>query len=605
MKLQKLKYINTKGIELKFVTKKIEFFLHYWQYVFSNFNYKFDSHIFKSHRTVLHKVRLQIQGNFQKSRGKIKTFFIDEPLFNYDNEIIKYIKRKKVAANITSLKAIFSTNYSKRSPDDLLKGVDKIEKIFLKFYPHWLTKCLLNKLKQDIPPSNKDLENIKSLSNCFIIELIERGYSIKYIQDIPDKLFSWQDFPYEKLRVDFRDDKSYEEYKKDFFNKLDLKSQLNGINNLIKRNTRKFYVVYRVFDLDFQLPSIKIFDIEFYNPNLYPKLPTQTIKIFEENFSFPTHTDHNISQCNATVLVEGMQEDQLYQIGFEKVNKALALLNVELESKGKINFAKAFLSNETFLRMFGSTYALKKEYKTIDKIEDYTKDDIDSINQLSYKNKEDIVLIDFISDQGRILNSDDPKSLLDFWILYEAYFGKEEEIKKLFLNSYKLYLVNHYLPSAKIFLSSLLDKHHSLFGNLNSFYSLDTKMLEKLGLDIKPLTVINTTKFKNNIPNVQTRVNCVFIDQFTNDINTYLHNKTVFNDNLKAWIDYNLTELYAERNLNVHQKMTDQYFRIKKNEIIEMSKIMSRVLFSYHQKYKKRKSLKIIITIINAEGGKL
>lgn len=187
MKLQKLKYINTKGIELEFVTKKVEFFLHYWQYVFSNFNYKFDPHIFKSHRTVLHKVRLQIQGNFKDSKGKIKRFFVDEPLFKNDNKIIKYIRRKKVAANITLLQAIFSTNYNRpgaqyRSPDDLLKKVDKIEKIFLQFYPRWLTKCLLNKLKQNIPPSNQDLEDIKSLSNCFIIELIERGYSIKYIR---------------------------------------------------------------------------------------------------------------------------------------------------------------------------------------------------------------------------------------------------------------------------------------------------------------------------------------------------------------------------------------------------------------------------------------
>lgn len=347
-------------------------------------------------------------------------------------------------------------------------------------------------------------------------------------------------------------------------------------------------------------------DTEFYNPNLYPKLitpPQSTIKIFEENFSFATRTDHNISQCNAGVLVEGMQEDQLYQIGFEKVNKALALLNVEFESKGKIKFAKAFLANETFSRMFGSTSALKNEYKVIDKIEDYTKDDINDINQLSYKNNEDIVLIDFISDQARILNSDDPKSLLDLWILYEAYFGKEEDIKKLFVNSYKLYLINHYLSTAKIFLFDLLDKHHILFENLNSFYSLDKGMLEKLGLDIKPLTVINTIKFKNNIGNIQTRINCFFIEQFINDINTYIHNKTVFNAQLKAWIDYNLTELYAERNLNVHQKMMDQYFRIKKNEIIEMSKVISRILFSYHQKYKKRKNLKFIIDKINSEGG--
>eukprot|EP01136_Pigoraptor_vietnamica_P010994 Opistho-1_new@49319 len=95
MQFKKLKYLDelTKEEDVNTSTR-VEYFINYWQLVFYAQDVIFDKYYLKSHRTIIEKVKLQIEGNFFYAHKYITQFYDDEHYGN-DNILIKRIVKKK------------------------------------------------------------------------------------------------------------------------------------------------------------------------------------------------------------------------------------------------------------------------------------------------------------------------------------------------------------------------------------------------------------------------------------------------------------------------------------------------------------------------------
>ena len=615
MKLIKAPYSTAHGRPLANATQRIEFFFHYWQYVFSNYRLKYDSHIFKSHRTIINKMRLQIEGNYSHSNTYINKFYTNENLFNANSFFKTHINSLKINTNFTNIEALFlhinahpkdfyKTGTHYRDPALLIHEIFAIEGWLNKYYTKFIVGKLLKELSKDTAINYQDTEKLKQLINCLIIELLHRGYDTKFLTSVPEILFDEKRFPFAKIFTDFTTKEKYDEYKGKEFAKLNIKTQLKGLTNLVNRNPKTFYVVFRVDNVGFKVDPITILDVEFYNPLTHPKITVRNnFNLFEEYFSFKNQPKTSQSECNLIVKVSGYREESLMFQGYKKAIDALNVFNKELQQNGRITLKNAFITNDGFNRMFGSTTALKKEYNIIDKIEDDVRGYFSFINKLNVTNKYDKKVITFISQISNTLRSNTtPVRLEEFWYAFESTFGTERELKAFLKNCYKIYNKENILANAKMFLNSELNNIMK-FHLPNETYNLSKEQMSKYGLNITANRAISTTKFKNNLTNLRDFLKCKFISMFIDEHRNYFVNRAAHEVIVNNWIDYNIDELYVERNLSSHRKMNDDFFYHKRFEIVSMTYTILRIFLPRYLKHRTRVNIKDVLTEINHEAG--
>src|SRR5690554_4098777 len=297
MELRKLKYVDENGMEQRYVSQKMEFFIHYWKYLFSNSDLQLDKHYLKSHRTVIQKLRLQIDGNFDYSKKYFKLFLIDEDLFNNRNSIIKAIGNSKEKRTLNKIKKLYHSSASNnkwgsdadkpKTKKSLSRQIEKLE-VWLSYnYPSILSEKLIFELEKNTVVSSKSIKTMKELINCLIIELFNKGFNPDFITKVPDILFDKNRFPYAKTALDFDSTEEFDLYKTVEWGSLSLKTQIEGIINLINMPLRSRKAVFRVYDINWRHEPYSIYGVEFYNPHkkFNPKChPDAKFKIFEETF---------------------------------------------------------------------------------------------------------------------------------------------------------------------------------------------------------------------------------------------------------------------------------------------------------------------------------
>eukprot|EP00388_Colpodella_angusta_P002091 GDKJ01006650.1.p1 GENE.GDKJ01006650.1~~GDKJ01006650.1.p1 ORF type:complete len:587 (-),score=8.83 GDKJ01006650.1:42-1802(-) len=583
MQFKKLKYLDelTKEEDVNTSTR-VEYFINYWQLVFYAQDVIFDKYYLKSHRTIIEKVKLQIEGNFFYAHKYITQFYDDEHYGN-DNILIKRIVKKKVKRAIDYIIQVKSTsktaweNEAKANIQPrkhlLRKHILTIKNWIDSSYSFEISKCLIELLEKNTPIDNNDKEDIKKLTNYFIIELFNKGFNAKLIKELPEILFDIDRFPFEKSDADFTSNHEYNEYKKNEWETLTLKKQIESIVNLLNRPLKTRYLIFRVFDVNWRCEPLHFLDVEFYNPNigfnpkitLKEKLPSI---IFNETFSLNYNEDENKSQCNAFVKVEGLQEEQIYLKGYKKVKLALSVLNRELELNGKVFVNNVFVTNSSFNRIWGTTNALP-QIGAIDEILEYQKSRLHYIDKLKQENEEDKRVLNFISVVSDIL-TDKMYYPGKLWVCLEALFESESNIKELIKAILKLYLNNYYLIEWKNILSNSLTQKHSLLNPED--YILSKEVAEKLSINTKTAKS-ELRRFQKNIHVLKSEIDSLIIEDIVDNIQLFSSNKSTFNSNIDTYVEYVITELYIERNLTLHRNMSDELFLLKRKEIKNIMKI--------------------------------
>lgn len=610
MILYKTPYKNARGKNIPEMSQRMEFFLHYWQYIFRSYRLKIDTDIFKSHRTVLNKIRLEINGNFSRCANNIKVFYKDEDLFKNADPLITYITNKKIKANFDNLKTYlerdkFWTDENLINP--INKEIDTIDKWLNKYYAIFIAESLQKLISKNENLNEADISQIKKLANCFVIELIQKGLNLKSIDNIHQRLFDARRFPFKKTLSDFLNKEDYEKYKSEILKKFDLKTQLKGIVNIAKRKPRSFYVIFRVHHVKFNHAPIKIFNAEIYNPLTHPKVKPTKRTFTNEDFGISTTPLEKRSACNIIVKTTGTENDAIIFKAYKTALRSLNVFNERLELNGEINLKTAFITELTLDTAYSSTSANENRTKEISEIDPGTLKFLKFLNRLPNKNNDDRKLNDFYGRFSRIIQKrNTPIQLEELWYSLESTFGKKVELIKLFKSVYRIYLNDEILVDIRWFLYENLENHMKM-NHAKQIYFLNDTQLKKHGFFLKEGTKLySVKKFKEGLADIKNLVSCTFITYFIEQHELYFNNRSAYYTKLDKWIECNLTELYAERNLKSHSSMQDDFFYQKKKEIIGMVFLLLRVFFAEYKKEKNaNRTIEYVINSISNKAEKL
>ncbi|MBU6122460.1 hypothetical protein [Hymenobacter siberiensis] len=454
------------------ITARVEFFFHYWKFALTNQRANFDIFFLKSHRTIIEKLLLQIEGNFRYAKPRFVFFFQNDSLFNKKNFIVKNIQQRNVKRAIGKLRAycrLSNSGWTASSPEKIVRTIKTIDSWLDTEYSTLLVREVIAVLEKDEPVDNDVIASLKQMANCLIVELLHKGFGVNYIKNIPDALHDYRNFPYERMRGEFDSDNEYDTYKKDIFLNLTLKNQIEGIINLLNRPQRTFNVLFKVYNINWAMEPKIILGVEFYNPKTHPKiLHKLDTHFFEETFVFDVEKDENPSQCNAIVKVVGTQEEQVSLKGFYQARHSLAILNKEIDANGEIYIRNCFISNANLDILWGSSDALHRGVVRVDSLEDYQIENIKFINNLNPNDQQDKKIINLLSvvTASASKSSYAPEKL---WMALEAAFGSEDAIKELTKSLLKLYLKHNFMYEWKVFLINTLNDNKPFASNEDNY----------------------------------------------------------------------------------------------------------------------------------------
>ena len=602
MRLKILNYNDdVTGIAHPNISRRVEFFLHYWEFVLLYQKVNFDSDFLKSHRTIINKVRLQVEGNFLHSLKNVRYFFFEDALFKSTDIVLKQIRGTRARKAIQKLRGLAKLSRAGWEPKKriILNQLTIIESWLNNDYPACLAQIILHILEKDSPLDLIDREKLKALTNCFIIEMYNKGFSAKFIQSIPDSIIDFKSFPYEKISSDFATPEEFEKYKMDTFKTLNLKGQIQSLLTILNRTVKERYLIFRVYDVNWRIPPFTFHDVEFYNPNpgFHPKIVhRQTTHLMEETFTYKPEPYDKSSTCNACIKVDGIQEGQMFSKGFWQVKSVLNILNRELGINGKVYPNNVLITNNKFDQLWGSTDAYSRGFKPLDEIKPQLVERLKYLEKLDITNPNDKKVFELLSNISDVLidkESFDPEKL---WITLEANFGTEIEIKSVFKNVNKIYLRYNFYFQWKNFLSVSLNPRYS-FTIPGIDYELSDADANMFGVD-NDFSQLGIKKFLKNMPALKTKTNTPFLFDILEKIEKFQSDPKAFYDESNKWIDYLLTELYTERNLTFHSNMSDTLFLLKQRELLfMMNNFLEFFLYRYLKHGKRRSILRTVKSI--------
>ena len=260
---------NREGNKLLHINERFEYFHHYWTLFFLTKigedsklllkpNYLFvEEDRLESHRSLFIKINKQLTYNYPQSEDKLEHLFTQHPYFSTNNILVReYLGlRGKITCINQELSAASGGDFKNSRPQvkqRICNAFKHLETQLFHRYPY--EKRLATQLRS-ILSSNKPLDNraktdIRFLANAFIVELYQYGYSIKYIERIPDIISlrdHLEDFPYDKTPRDFGDDNdAYRQYTEGENRKMNLKTMLNSLLKLVNRQKHNGYVIFKV-----------------------------------------------------------------------------------------------------------------------------------------------------------------------------------------------------------------------------------------------------------------------------------------------------------------------------------------------------------------------
>jgi hypothetical protein len=488
-----------------------------------------------------------------------------------------------------------------------------IEKLILGRKPlNYFTKILrqlIRILHENRPLSVAKKEDLRFLVNATILELYYSGYSINYIKKIPDIVLfpnSYkEDFPFDKEYGDFNNVQRYNEFRNQALGHLTLKKQLASLLNLVKRPKRKGYFVLRIDNFDFQEQKpLNIWDVVFYNPQLSLKVKygdkkelneyVECIERYFEQYVEGENKEKLKSNCNAVVATE--YRPQYFNYVDPSIFKAIE----------KVNYSLSVLKNLKHLHVGGHSFSTAVNLKTVivtDKnlsyrgapwiIHDYDDDKAFSIdtraetsvaNHLKWAHKLDPghefhkKIIDIYVAVNRYRQNPFAFSFRDFWITVcdPLFPNKPDDFIKFCYKCVELYLLDQHLTNVKIFLRDAV--RQDPFSR--DSYTLRKSKMKSFGLEVFLYKPVKARTFSKQYMNISKDLKFDFLTDIIDELDRFVNNTNVYLEQVKARLTTILYEVYAERNLEVHNNLSTDMSMVKLREFCISLAIILRLVIS-------------------------
>jgi hypothetical protein len=594
MKFRKIQYgSNETNMVNVNISKRVEYFLHYWNFLFQKNSGLLFIHYEKieSHRSLIHKIELQINENKSKYAKRIESLVIVHPYFQEDNLIIR--NSPKAKSELMNFKNNFITNKTNQS---IIKAeFEKIKKNVLRNYLNRLLKAVITQLVTDKPIDKTFKKDIQFLINAVVVELYHHGFSIDYIRKIADVIVFPKEhrnqFPYDKAFHNFENVELYKSYKEQTLKKINLHEQIVCIKNFVdnkKYPKQKGFCVFKIDDFDFQLKeSIEIWGVTFYSPQRTRKVKTkipenENIEIDFNHLVFPKQNNLTNSTCNAIIKVDYRIFDwnnpviAINQV-VRNVDKALQVLkrlkldfvNGESAISGKLSTKNCiFTDYEYNYRQFviiqfdNDSFQIKEYQKSVFKA---VLNDI----KLYQKNQK---LMDICAYLCQAKTDEFNFNFKDYWtVLAEANFpNNHNEFIKNCKTIFRNELPDRLFMDTKVFLNNS-------FRHIDSEYSLKRNILKKIGLNIPENKSFTAEKFKLNYGKLKKHIEFEFFDDILAELDECQNKPEKFKEKIDKWLDNTIWSAYAERNLESHNNIVTDYSLIKlKDEFLYIGGIFLR-----------------------------
>lgn len=613
MRFRKIEYIDREtGNKNINVSKRVEYFLHYWNFIFQNNSrlLLIRQEKFESHRSLLGKLELQLTENWSNCKKRVTGFFKKHSYFEKDN--ILFRKSYKTIQETDKFFKDFEQKWTAKVDGKQKAQVDvftqfKITKrLVLRNYINRLLSALVQQLSQDNPIEGKFKKDIHFLINAIIVELYRDGFSIEYIKNIANIIVSpkqnQNQFPFDKTFNDFRDKELFKKYKEQTLKTINLHEQIACLKNFTENKKypkKNRFCVFKIDDFDFQLEEpITIWGVMFYNPQNKRKANLSKIFNFVEKHrksdfeSIGIDFNHLVSStCNAIIKVDYRMFNNANPVisiplVINRVDKALQVLKKLKRDfvngygfiSGKISTQKCILlDNEfdhiNFFEIQNDNYSFSlEEFQKI-----VFKEVLNDINRLYPKNQK---LIDLYSYLCQAETDEFAFNFKDFWtVLAEANFPNDidgfiRECQSIFRKQ----LNNRLFKDTKIFLNnSLFRKSLNL---PSSEYLLSETATRQIGLNIPENKTLDVKDFKINYKKLKNYLEIDFVDDIVDELNLFQTRPDDYTTKIDKWLDNTIWSAYAERNLETHNNIVTDYSLIKlKQDFLFIGKIY----FLYHK----------------------
>jgi hypothetical protein len=603
-----IKGFTVESFPQQYVDERFQYFQHYWSIVRqSNRHIFFDEVWFESHRSIITKIENQFQHTPKKQSYKwFQHFFLKHPFFNKANIIARKLSILIYSNKIHKCIDPTGSTSNSQKENNYVLHFDKIkvyiQKIKFKLlekqdYNEVLANLLTNILSDNQPLSEKTKADIRFLVNAFIVELYTYGYSLEYIEKIPDIIIfrgANYEFPYEKTLEDFDDDiEKYKAYKIQEQQNHTLEKCFLGLVNLINRPYKDGYYIFKVENILLQNPNpIVIGDVTFYNPNKISMLNLSTANeawktrlVEAELFYSPMQGEENDvtkrSSCNAIIKAkikthENIESPVELHHAYNTILKSVEILHsilknyISVEGMPLIHFHRHIKLHENKKI---ANYSLGIFNKGIMKIDIDVSEDMAEImsymkfiNSINNENKElGSKLFHIISTLSKLKINDYAFNFKDIWIAWEALLKKDEMIslaKELYLGRYK----ENYIFNILNFLNLKLSTHNMYFSP--KYWTLNNKELEKFGLFFKKYTIQKNHKLKflKKYQSLNSIVPIEIVKEIISRVDEFTNYEPAFYQKLSNWIENTINEVYIERNHEVHKNLKNDLSTVKLKE---------------------------------------
>lgn len=608
MRFRKLSYHNPNDPQgPRFVNARLEYFHHTWTFLMMEKQrwIFFNDERWESHRSLSTKIEIQLTQNKEHYPKRVRSLVLNHPYFSNKNLFVR--KSSALLKRLKAFRTNFIASFSKADLDKgskhlskIKKDISAIEKLILgKTHTHYFDK-VMNHLVQVIhnnkPLTKQDKSDLHFLINAAIVELYHFGYSIEYIRKLPDIILFYkthqEDFPFDKEYSDFNDDNLYKAYKDKVIASMTLRQQLISLLNLGTHPKRKGYFVLKIDNFIFQekKPS-EIWGVTFYNPQLQLKLNyggkkelndyVESIERYFERYVEKEEDKQRLrSNCNAIVATEYRPQyfnhvDPSIIRSIDSVKRSLSVLKhlKHLHVGGNSFYATVNLQtvivtdadlNYRAAPAILQDYGDEKPFVVKERATKSINESLKWAHKLNPDNEfhRKVIDINFTVNQYR----HDPFSFSfkDFWIIVsDPLFPNDPKgFIEFCCRCVALYLKNQYVANVKIFLRDALKAE----GFSNGNYTLSKSKMNALRMDIFLYKPIKARGFLKQYPKITQWLTFDFLTDVIEDLDDFMKNQPKYMDKIKGRLTEMIYEVYAERNLEVHNNLVTDLSMIKLRE---------------------------------------
>ena len=625
MKFRKIQVFQQGGKVKVHINRRLEFFHHYWTFLLDaqrNKSILIYEEKFESHRSLLIKVRQQLKDeNLRRAKRKIiNYYFSHHELFKKDNLIIR--SNSSLVPLINKIKRLLEDQQS--LAEEILVDIQKLESKLLSNpdYSTILAHHLIKILHTNEDISNKIKNDLKFIINSFIVELYQYGYSLKYLENLPDILLldtSPEEFPYQKDISDFEyNQEAFDVYIKQERSHWTLEKILMGLKNLVEKPILDGFYIFKVDGINFKLKkTLKIWDTEIYNPQ-------KTIRVnqnYEEDyrnekarnlelFFDETADTSEKSTCNMIIpasfrpIKSLNYPDNSFYTAYRKAQRSLNILN-DLRnksdkpsglSKGVIQEKNHFLVFANFKFAYSSLFCFNKQpnvafvLETNNPIQEkFFDEEVKRLNYLNPNHQFHLNLIETNSILRKLRTEPAFFNFTDLWIsCFESNFSADNELEEIkdfaFLcikRRYDLQFLNY----SKGFLSSSLKEQKNPF-EIRPSYSLNAREYKDMDLECVPgAPIVAGNGFVENYKKANENIDSEVLRSILAEITEFIEGRDVYYERLKKWIDKTIDEVYHERNFEVHSNTRSELNILKlKDDFIYVVNVVSGAMMDQIQK---------------------